>query len=538
MRLGIFISKCGGAVSKAIDMEALTKEFERFACVRVFDNFYDTEDFNKLLYEVEKNDLDSIILAGDSPLVYKQTRNGEYLFNCLWEKGVNLNKIEVVNLMNMVVMPHESDPVDLQQKAILLIEVGIEKLKSSTDLEVVEISPRQAVAVIGATVGSIAVAQHLLDAGYKVYLIHKNSDIVFQKTQMTRLSPTLMYVMRHPRFRAHHNASVEDFYGYTGDYTLRISNGDTETELFIGAVVLSLEEYRELIKVAHSKFHVDIDAAGAMTSLDDETARSQTKDRGIFLTNPMRHDASDISQIFFAADAVAPLVINLLNSKEIYHQVKVSQVDEALCGGCGVCVKTCMFHAITLKDNPRVSDIDPRRCMGCGNCVTACPAEARDLLVSPTAYLFNSVEVLSKFKTNKNRPSILLLTCEGHGYESIDRAAKNGLTYPIEIMPLPVVCGGQIDMQLIMHAFIKGFDGVVMMICGEGCCHNIIGNVDLERRVHLFKEILSSRGLAQDRVHIISTCSRKGETSVDEINRFYNKFINEHRASDTIQMVN
>ncbi|MCP4215084.1 MAG: hydrogenase iron-sulfur subunit, partial [bacterium] len=420
--------------------------------------------------------------------------------------------------------------------ARLLIEMGIRKIKSSADISTLEISPRQSVAVIGANAGSIAISQHLLDAGFKVYLVHKDSNIFLPRNQLSGMGPTLLQVTRHPRFKVFHKAQVKDFYGYTGDYTLHINADKNPHELHIGAVVLSLGEYPELIKMAHSLFHVDVDETGAIAALDEETARSRTREKGIFITNPLKHDHTDMSQMLVAADAAASMVINLLSRKEIYHQVKVSSVDEELCGGCGVCVKTCMFHAVTLKSEPKLSEIDPRRCMGCGNCVTACPAEARDLLVSPTGYLYDGVEILSEFTPVKNRPLILLITCDGCGYEAMDRAARAGLKWPVEVMPLPVVCGGQIDMQLIMHAFVKGFYGVVTLICGEGCCHNIIGNVDLERRVNLFKDIIVSRGIDADRLHIISTCNRQGDACVEEINRFYNRFIAEHRSSETITL--
>jgi coenzyme F420-reducing hydrogenase delta subunit len=85
-----------------------------------------------------------------------------------------------------------------------------------------------------------------------------------------------------------------------------------------------------------------------------------------------------------------------------------------------------------------------------------------------------------------------------------------------------------------MHAFVKGFDGVLLLICGEGCCHNLIGNVDLERRANLLKEILNSRGIDDRRMHIISTCSREGNECVEKIGEFCSHLTEITEAAGTV----
>ncbi len=55
----------------------------------------------------------------------------------------------------------------------------------------------------------------------------------------------------------------------------------------------------------------------------------------------------------------------------------VSQVEAALCSGCGTCQEQCQFEAISLVDG--LSRIDEARCMGCGVCVSHCPQQALSL---------------------------------------------------------------------------------------------------------------------------------------------------------------
>jgi coenzyme F420-reducing hydrogenase delta subunit/NAD-dependent dihydropyrimidine dehydrogenase PreA subunit len=409
----------------------------------------------------------------------------------------------------------------LQQKAKLLIDVGLARIRSSTSTSTVEVAPRQAVAVVGASAASVALSQHLLESGTKVFMVARSEELVLDPEHASHMLPTLAFVTHHERFTLFSGAAPVDFSGFTGDFVLKIRTRAGDRELPVGAVVLAEEPSPALVKELQTLFHVDLDDAGRIAARDDVSARSHTQDRGVFVINPGRAGPEDLAPQLLAADATAIAVMTLLRHSEIHHRVAVSDVRAELCGGCGVCVKTCVFHAVSLRGEPRVSSIDPRRCRGCGNCVTACPAGARDLVVCPSEYLSRAIDILAGFSTAPGEKKVLLMACEACGYVCLDRAAEDGHAWPVAVMPVKVVCGGQIDTQLLLQAFVSGFDGVILSICGEGCCHNLIGNVDLERRVNLFRDVLASRGIDPARVHIASNCSRSSSACVDSINRFY-----------------
>lgn len=61
----------------------------------------------------------------------------------------------------------------------------------------------------------------------------------------------------------------------------------------------------------------------------------------------------------------------------------VSQVNE-YCNGCGDCVATCQFKAISLDDGGQKAVIDSGKCMGCGVCVDICPVSAVSLEREPS----------------------------------------------------------------------------------------------------------------------------------------------------------
>lgn len=60
----------------------------------------------------------------------------------------------------------------------------------------------------------------------------------------------------------------------------------------------------------------------------------------------------------------------------------VPEVNDA-CNGCGDCVKTCGFHAISVDEKMQKAVIDLGKCMGCGFCEENCPAEAISMGLEP-----------------------------------------------------------------------------------------------------------------------------------------------------------
>jgi ferredoxin len=58
----------------------------------------------------------------------------------------------------------------------------------------------------------------------------------------------------------------------------------------------------------------------------------------------------------------------------------VNRVDDALCIGCGACVESCPFDAMSVDD---VAAVDGVRCVGCGVCTLSCPVGALSLVRRP-----------------------------------------------------------------------------------------------------------------------------------------------------------
>jgi len=58
---------------------------------------------------------------------------------------------------------------------------------------------------------------------------------------------------------------------------------------------------------------------------------------------------------------------------------KKAVVDKKYCVACGVCVKSCPFGAIKIK-NGVIAEVDESKCVGCGKCAKTCVASVIDII--------------------------------------------------------------------------------------------------------------------------------------------------------------
>ena len=223
--------------------------------------------------------------------------------------------------------------------------------------------------------------------------------------------------------------------------------------------------------------------------------------------------------------AAATGISRVLSGDEITQFVTISDVDESICGGEGICVKTCYFHACTIDEEKKISVVDSTLCRGCGNCVAACPTGARDLLLYPSNSYYREIDALSEYKPPEG-PKILGLLCDGCAYPAADQVGLAGKSFPLNLSIIRVPCSGRIDPRFVLYAVEKGFDGIILGACYPENCQYIGGNYDLEKRVDLLKELLKSRGINENRVHLMFISYLESDKFVKETNNYVKKLSN------------
>jgi F420-non-reducing hydrogenase iron-sulfur subunit len=96
-------------------------------------------------------------------------------------------------------------------------------------------------------------------------------------------------------------------------------------------------------------------------------------------------------------------------------------------------------------------------------------------------------------------PVIVAFACNWCSYAGADLAGVSRLQYPPNARIVRVLCSGMIHPNLVVEAFTKGADGVLVCGCHIGDCHYIDGNVKTERRAEAIKLMLEDFGIEQER---------------------------------------
>ena len=76
------------------------------------------------------------------------------------------------------------------------------------------------------------------------------------------------------------------------------------------------------------------------------------------------------------------------------------------------------------------------------------------------------------------------------------------LQMPPNVRVVRVMCTGRIDPTVILEAFARGADGVLVCGCHPGDCHYISGNLKALGRLELVKKTLVELGIEPQRLRL------------------------------------
>ncbi len=529
MHIGLFLSRDNGAISDVVDVDALARKFSLLAVVKTYNDFFTRSSIADIVATVRDRSLDGVILAGNSPLHYEQVPAGGAILEAIRGMGINPSKIAFANLREQVALPHRGDREGATRKARQLIDVALAEIDRTPDLPFVSVAPRKSVLIVGTDLGGIIAAQHLLEKGYRVSFVERSATITSPLAAAAEALPLLSAVQLSERACFYFNTDVADISGWCGDYSVRLERGSGEERLSVGGILVNVGKELDWIKHLQLWLRLDFSRDGNPKSrLENSCCASH--DPGIWFVPACM--ANDLMAWHWEKACTAVLGLSsFLDKPEILHPVTVTAVDKTLCGGCGACVKTCIFGASKIDPLARLSVIDERRCKGCGNCVVACPTGARDLRTRPERFVFEAISRLSDMKALPGEPKILALLCRQCGYRAADRAGlmaaqDERFCYSSRVVSIMMECGGSVDTQYVFEAFRRGFDGVAITVCRDGHCHNSVGNTDLARRLGLFREVLRSRNISDDRLRIVQVSESDGESFSAAIQSFSRDLVN------------
>ena len=105
-----------------------------------------------------------------------------------------------------------------------------------------------------------------------------------------------------------------------------------------------------------------------------------------------------------------------------------------------------------------------------------------------------------------------------------------------ELTTISLPCSGKIDIPYMVKAFETGADGVVLITCPEGECHNLEGNMRAQKRTQAVDSLLEEVGLGKGRITVVRAKNGGAEQIIEEVNEFRTKIRNlsNQNADDTI----
>ncbi|UCH32876.1 MAG: hydrogenase iron-sulfur subunit [Candidatus Bathyarchaeota archaeon] len=108
-------------------------------------------------------------------------------------------------------------------------------------------------------------------------------------------------------------------------------------------------------------------------------------------------------------------------------------------------------------------------------------------------------------------PDVLGFLCNWCSYAGADLAGVSRFQYPPNVRIIRVMCSARVDPTIVLEAFIRGLDGVMVLGCHLGDCHYMTGNYYTEKRMKTTKNVLKSTGLSPDRLLIDWVSAAEGE---------------------------
>lgn len=90
---------------------------------------------------------------------------------------------------------------------------------------------------------------------------------------------------------------------------------------------------------------------------------------------------------------------------------------------------------------------------------------------------------------------VVAFLCTWCSYAGADKAGAGQLPVPSELSVIRVMCSGRVEPALILEAFQKGADGVMVLACHPGDCHYKQGNLRAFCRGELLERMLPQLGI-------------------------------------------
>ncbi|MBU8921317.1 MAG: FAD-dependent oxidoreductase [Bacteroidales bacterium] len=121
---------------------------------------------------------------------------------------------------------------------------------------------------------------------------------------------------------------------------------------------------------------VPLSESGYYQEIHQTTNPVATSIEGVFVVGAAHSPKGITDSMLFAQASAGKILSQLIPGGKITPEIKVSEILEAYCTGCGNCLDVCVYGAIYYDEGRGISVVNEAVCRGCGNCFGSCPSGA------------------------------------------------------------------------------------------------------------------------------------------------------------------
>jgi len=115
-------------------------------------------------------------------------------------------------------------------------------------------------------------------------------------------------------------------------------------------------------------------------------------------------------------------------------------------------------------------------------------------------------------------PQIVAFVCNWCTYAGADLTGTSRIKYAPNVKIIRFPCTGRIDFMLLLKAFARGADGIIVSGCHPNDCHYTSGNFHARRRWMVFRRLLDFLGIDVRRVHFFWISAAEGAKWAEMVN--------------------
>ena len=240
-RCGVFICRCGGEVSRTVDVEALAAEaatLPEVAHVEVFESLCREGEQQAAVAAIRAQGLNRLVVAGCS-----ERLQGPLIKDLGRRAGLSPYVVQQVNLREHCGLPHQGEPQAATEKARDLVRMGVARAAAARHWDGERRRLNQSVLVIGTRLSGLTCAQRLTDRGLKVHLLEAGYGLMSRA--ITGDGNNVADYLEAVRHRieslgvAIHRGRLAAVEGSAGDFRVTIANGASRRRLKVGAIIIS-----------------------------------------------------------------------------------------------------------------------------------------------------------------------------------------------------------------------------------------------------------------------------------------------------------